>query len=287
MLAPGSPTIIIGGTTGWTTFTNVVGTPSSVQQFTASGIFLTNNCTITVTGTGLEVSLDGVTYSGTTLTISQSGGQLVSQPVFVSVRVAAATTVGSYSGNIVASSTGATPVNIPYSATVSAATTSTVVLKGTVGNVASLVLNLTPYYTTYDYFRVYIYNLTPVSNGADFYLTYSPDASTYSNTNYSWRWESGGNNNGSNFDAQVILFQGVQNNAGYSAMGDFSVAGTNQTSFWQTEQGNFGYINSFGNSTVINSAGYLAINQLTKSFKLAFSTGNIATLTYKVEGFFN
>jgi len=105
-------------------FSNTTGTPSSAQSFTISGSNLTADALVTAP-TGFEVSLDNSSYASTK-TATQSGGILSGQPVTVYARIAAATAVGSYSGNIIISSTGATNVNVAVNGTVNSAGGATV-----------------------------------------------------------------------------------------------------------------------------------------------------------------
>ncbi len=80
----------------------VYGTPSTATIFTVSGIGTTSGILITPPQ-GFEVSLNDINYHGT-VTISGSG---TIASVTVYIRLAAATPVGAYSGNIVMSSNGA------------------------------------------------------------------------------------------------------------------------------------------------------------------------------------
>lgn len=106
-----SPTITPSGTLS--AFSAVSGTPSTSQSFTFVASSLTANV-IWTAGTGMEVSINNSTFTPT-VTFPQSGGN-ASGTVFV--RVAGATSPGSYSGNIAGTSTGASTANVAYSATV-------------------------------------------------------------------------------------------------------------------------------------------------------------------------
>jgi hypothetical protein len=79
-------------------FSTPTGTASTPQNINVSGQNLTTGATVTAP-TGFEVSLDNSNYA-TSKNISQAGGSLIGQPVVLYVRVAAATSAGSYSGNI-------------------------------------------------------------------------------------------------------------------------------------------------------------------------------------------
>lgn len=97
------------------------GTSSLLDSFSITGGNLTANATITFPS-GFEGSLDKSSF-GTTKTITQSGGTLVSQPVWVYARIASTTGVGTYSDTIKSSSTGAVTANVLISGTVNASST--------------------------------------------------------------------------------------------------------------------------------------------------------------------
>ncbi|SDP30076.1 gliding motility-associated C-terminal domain-containing protein [Mucilaginibacter sp. OK268] len=91
-----------------TALTTTFGTPSSSTTFNVSGSNLTAGILVTPP-TGFEVSTNNTTFTGT-VTLG-AAGNITSTPVYV--RLAATTAVGSYSGNVVLSSAGATSVNVP------------------------------------------------------------------------------------------------------------------------------------------------------------------------------
>ena len=102
-----SPTIVVNGTL--TPFSTYTGTPSAAQTYNLSGQNLTGNITVTAP-TGFALSTDGTTYtSNLSLPATFSGT--------VYVRLTGAT-AGTFSGNIVHSSPGATTVNLAVEGTV-------------------------------------------------------------------------------------------------------------------------------------------------------------------------
>ncbi len=98
-----TPTISITGTLS--ALSTTYGTASSTTTFSVSGVSLTNDIVITPPS-GFEVSTSIGSGYTTSLTLTQSAGNVSSTTVYV--RLAASTGFGSYSGNIDASSTGAT-----------------------------------------------------------------------------------------------------------------------------------------------------------------------------------
>ena len=87
-----------------TTYGTASVTPAT---FSVSGSALTNNITLTAPA-GFEIS-SGSGYS-TSLTLTQSAGVVSSTPIYL--RLAATTAAGTYSGNSVLTSSGATSVNV-------------------------------------------------------------------------------------------------------------------------------------------------------------------------------
>lgn len=109
------PTINVVGS--FVAFANTAGTPSTAQWVTYSSSFLTANMLITA-GAGMEVSADSATWvagtTGYTVTVPPAGPTGTTY-----LRVAAATGASSFSGSLHFASTGAAPVDVGYTATVS------------------------------------------------------------------------------------------------------------------------------------------------------------------------
>jgi hypothetical protein len=119
--APASPTITASGSV--TARSTTYGTASAAASFTVSGSSLTGNLTVTPPA-GFQTSLTEDSGYGSSTTITASG-TLASTTVFV--RLAAATTPGSYSGNISIAGGGATSqsIAVPSSAVATKALTVT------------------------------------------------------------------------------------------------------------------------------------------------------------------
>ena len=108
-------------------FTSVTGVPSAQQNYTVSGIFLTANIVITAP-TDFELSTtSGSGFSTAPITLTQSGGNVGTTTIYVRMNRA---TVGTPSGNITHTSTGATQQDIPVSGTVTSASTITSAVTG-------------------------------------------------------------------------------------------------------------------------------------------------------------
>jgi hypothetical protein len=107
--------IMLAGTP-LTAFTTFVGTPSTTQNFTVSGINLTNDITINAP-TGYEISLASGSGYGASLTLTQSGGNVASTIIYARLTGAS---IGTPSGNIALTSAGTDPKNVAVSGTVNA-----------------------------------------------------------------------------------------------------------------------------------------------------------------------
>ncbi len=113
-----TPTISISGTLS--ALSTTYGTASSNTTFSVSGSALTNDIIVTPPAV-FEVSLSAASGFGTSLTLTQTAGVVSSTTIYV--RLASTTNAGTYSGNIVLSSTGATNVSVAtVSSTVNPAT---------------------------------------------------------------------------------------------------------------------------------------------------------------------
>ena len=111
-----APTITSTGTL--TAMVTNQGAASVPTSFSASGTNLTADITVTAP-TGFEISTSsGSSYSGS-LTLTQSSGTVSATTIYV--RLTAADAVGTYSGNVSLSSSGATTVNVAISSSTVAA----------------------------------------------------------------------------------------------------------------------------------------------------------------------
>lgn len=128
-----TPTITITGTLA--AFSTDEGTASTSQSFTASGSSLLGDIVVTPPA-GFEVALSAGGPYSSTLNLTPTANTVPTTSIFV--RIAASTTFGTYSGNVVLTSSGATTRNVaipsstvrPLAPTVQA-TAATVVGTGT------------------------------------------------------------------------------------------------------------------------------------------------------------
>lgn len=100
-------------------FVTTAGTASTAQTFTVSGTNLTGNATVTAPSS-YEVSTSSGSGYGGSVSLTQSGGILVGQPITIYTRITAAAVAGTPSGNVTVASSGATTRNVALSGTVNA-----------------------------------------------------------------------------------------------------------------------------------------------------------------------
>ena len=124
--AVAAPTVtIVGGPLNLGTV--VTGTAGTPQTYTIAGSNLTADIIIAAP-TGVEISKDGGATWHTTLTLAESGGSVATTTI--QARITSTATVGSLTGSISNSSTGATAQDVTASGTVNAVATPTVTIVG-------------------------------------------------------------------------------------------------------------------------------------------------------------
>ncbi|TCJ14223.1 T9SS type A sorting domain-containing protein [Flaviaesturariibacter flavus] len=113
-ITSGTPTLIQAGTLA--PFTQTVGTPSAVQTYTLSGSALSANVTVAPPA-GYEVSADGTNWftSSSPLVLTPAAGTLATTTISIRLNAGAA---GTFGGDVVHASTGATSVLVPVTGTV-------------------------------------------------------------------------------------------------------------------------------------------------------------------------
>jgi len=94
-LASTDPTIIV--TPDALSFYALPSTLSGVKTYTVSGYNLTDNITITPSTADFEISTDGVTFTNSSITLTQTGGIVSETPIYVRMQSLA---IGTYSRSI-------------------------------------------------------------------------------------------------------------------------------------------------------------------------------------------
>ncbi|NCU02868.1 MAG: T9SS type A sorting domain-containing protein [Chitinophagaceae bacterium] len=107
-----TPTIY--NSASFTAFAQTAGAPSSSQSFTVSALNLTADLTITAPAS-YEVSLNNATWN-TTVSLTPTSGTIAATTVYVRLNASAA---GSFAGNLIGTSTGATDMSLAVTGTAS------------------------------------------------------------------------------------------------------------------------------------------------------------------------
>lgn len=165
----------------------------------------------------------------------------------------------------------------------------TVLAKNTVTSVASVTIDFSSYYTSYDAIEILIYNISPVSNNVNLQLQVSTDGSTFisGSSAYAWGYQYNGFTNSSS-DASIHLINGQSNGAGSSLNGVIRIFGVNNSSFFPFVTGQLAVVlNGVVPPAPVNISGFCGTAQITKAIKLSYSGGNIASFSYKVLGYAN
>lgn len=101
-----------------TAFSKCSGLPSTAQTFSVTGSNLTANLVVTAYA-NLEYSLDGITYSSSSISLTPSSGTVAATTIYVRMTAASTTLI---TGNINITSTGSTTRTISVSGSVKAVT---------------------------------------------------------------------------------------------------------------------------------------------------------------------
>ena len=133
-----SPNITVAGTLS--PLSTCFGSVSSSTSINVSGTNLTADITVNAP-TGFEVSLSSATGYSSSVTLTQNNGSISSVPVYF--RIATSASVGTLSGNITLTSTGASTVTIAINGTVNALPSAVTVSPATSTIVSPATVNLT------------------------------------------------------------------------------------------------------------------------------------------------
>ncbi len=173
----GTPTPTIGTTGTLIPFTTPTGTPSAAQSFTVTGSNLTANIAVAALS-GYEYSTTNAAPWTTTLSLAPT----YNGPVYVRL---AGTTVGTYNGNIVLTSTGAALVNIAATGQVTAAVTGEIWIDATLSQfTANTGTLLNPVYSAEQTYDIEGFDLTDditITAPANFELS-SEETPTWANS---------------------------------------------------------------------------------------------------------
>ena len=171
-----NPTISVTG--ALSAMSTTPGVASSPSSFSASGSNLTGNITVTAPA-DFEISTSSGSGYASSLTLNKTSGTVSATPIFV--RLAASDSVGTYSGNVSLTSSGATTVNeaIPLSTVTSSA--SLTGLTSSAGGFTTPFSSTTLTYTQYVASSVTSVTLTPTAPaGASVTVNAQPPSTAFS-----------------------------------------------------------------------------------------------------------
>lgn len=118
-----NPNPVISASGSFNSFSCNLGSSSSEQSFTVSGVNLSGSVTITAPN-GYEVSASSGSGFSTSINLSPANGEINNANVYIRL---SANSIGSYNGNISLSSTGATTQYLAVSGNCNASTTSDII----------------------------------------------------------------------------------------------------------------------------------------------------------------
>jgi len=189
-------------------------------------------------------------------------------------------TSGSYNTTLTATATTATTLP-PVSGTLPVT-----VASGTVSNASTLDIDMSAYYNSFNIIKIYLYNLRPVSNGADIWLQLSADGSTYDNGSSNYSYIDGWHNNttsGSTSiggDSKIVMFTGINNGSSDAIVGEITLFSPGLA----TLNPNIRFDMYYNQLVQVNGGGTRLNSQVTKGIRLLMSLGNI-TGSYSVVGY--
>jgi hypothetical protein len=168
-----------------------------------------------------------------------------------------------------------------------------VLATGTASNTATLNINLSSYYTLYDIIVIELMDVQPVTDGAVARLRVSSDGTNYDagtgNYKYAFIFHSSANTNAPFGETQNhIAISGVSSGVDNASSSSFNSTITIYNPGLSTRNPNLKFSSSYFNNTgeicTLTGSGSRSAAQVTRGLQLSFSTGNIATVKYKIIG---
>lgn len=166
---------------------------------------------------------------------------------------------------------------------------------GSSTSVASQVIDLSTFYTTYPTIEVHIIKLTAVTDNVSLNMLVSADGTNYDNAsgNYEWQIYSGNTSTSANSGSNsAILMQLAAGIIGVGALSTASVIGRiymnnlNDSTLLPTFNFMLSYVTTSTFLIATNTGSCTRTTaQITKSLKLSFSSGNISAIKWRVVGY--
>lgn len=168
-----------------------------------------------------------------------------------------------------------------------------ILARGTASNIATLDIDLTGWYTNYNYFEIILSSIQPATDNVTLQMQVSSDGINYDSSpdNYGWAydWSIAGANGqqGNTSDTKMDISQNCGNTTGYSSNAVINIFNPGSSTFRPLFTGTASTISYPGDVASIRFGGQRKNPQVTRAVRFLFSSGNISTATYKVIGYKN
>lgn len=292
--------------------TPVLGTPASGNLSNCTNIPLSG---ITGLGTGVATFL-GTPSSvnlASAVTDETGTGLLVfaTSPVLTTpnIGVATATTVNKVTITTPATSATLTLVqgstlatSGAFSTTLTATATTNVTLptlgtlistvaSGSVSSVATLDINFSAYIAQFSFIEVRLISVVPATNAATLQCRLSTDGTTFATTGYKWNFmysvaaANGGLDDAGTNTGFIQLTGSSSNTTTNTINGTVNIFNPNSSSVFPQVNFTTSRYNDTPATAILTGMGLITTAQVTKGIRFLFSSGNIASATYRVIGY--
>jgi hypothetical protein len=186
---------------------------------------------------------------------------------------------GAVFGNNTTASSVPLEVNVPVQ-----------IINTTATSVASININLSTYTSTYSSFTIEIEQILPATDNVDLWCRLSSDGTTFASgaSNYQWNYLYSNSNNGSgaggvgNTDTKILMGNVIDNGSTNHDRAEISIFNAASTTFQPTIRFWFQYKDNTSFSASTSGSGTRLNAQAVNGIQFLFSSGNIASIKYKV-----
>lgn len=155
---------------------------------------------------------------------------------------------------------------------------------GSVTGAATMDINFSSYYNTYNYFYLFV-STVPTTNNVDLTMLTSTDGSTFDNSsgNYNWHYNYGDGSSAGQPDAVLKLAGNCGNAAGEHTDGTIIFMNPSNASYWPLFRWQVAESDAGSTNAPITGVGARLSAQVLKALRLYYTSGNI-TGSYKLFG---
>lgn len=267
------------------------------------GASSTSNPALVTNGTGFSIkTTDSSTFTNLTAAKFVTNGGASTNFVMGDGSLATSTgtgTIGVLSASPALTGTPTAPTAAALTNTTQVATTAYVLANsgkafltsGSVSAAATLPINLSSYYASYNFIEIRVYNILPATASGSLYLNVSANGTTYDNSsgNYAWTFgyantsPSAGVGPGVASDTKIILMNAL-NITTLPSFVSINIITPNTATYFPTIQWDGTSLQASGTLARVYGSGQRLANQLTKGIQLSMSAGNISG-SYSVYGY--